>query len=79
MTSLSYPPSRAAGFDLTGHLRSLCARLVQDLPELSHIRVEISRDKGRTFAKDGNEMVKLAPRIRVVNAGLDDPEELPFP
>lgn len=46
--------------------------------KLSQIRVEVSRDKGRTFRKDANDMIALAPRIHVVNAGADEPEELPW-
>lgn len=44
--------------------------------KLAHVRVELSRDKGRTFRRDANDMIELAPRIRAVG---DDEEELPWP
>jgi hypothetical protein len=46
--------------------------------KLSQIRVEISRDKGRTFRKTANDHIELAPQIRVVRGG-EEPEELPWP
>ena len=45
--------------------------------KLSQIRVEISRDKGKTFRRDANDMIELAPQIRIVR-GDDDPDELPW-
>lgn len=46
--------------------------------DLKSIRVELSRDKGRTFRKTPNDLIELAPRIRVVEDGRDEPEELPW-
>jgi hypothetical protein len=45
---------------------------------LSTIRVELSRDKGKTFRKTTNDTWELAPRMRVVGNGPDDPDELPW-
>lgn len=45
---------------------------------VANLRVEFSRDKGRTFRKTANDLWELAPRIRIVNAGTEDPEELPW-
>jgi hypothetical protein len=45
---------------------------------LGTIRVELSRDKGKLFRKTANDLWELAPRIRIVNAANEDPEELPW-
>lgn len=45
--------------------------------QLSHIRVELSRDKGKTFRKTANDLIELAPRLNIVR-GDEDPEELPW-
>ncbi len=47
--------------------------------KLAQIRVELSRDKGRTFRKTANDLIELAPRLNIVRAGEEDPEELPWP
>jgi hypothetical protein len=47
--------------------------------KLSQVRVEVSRDKGKTFRKTANDLIELAPRLNVVRAGADEPEELPWP
>lgn len=46
--------------------------------KLSQIRVELARDKGKTFRKTTNDLIELAPRLTVVNAGAEEPEELPW-
>lgn len=46
---------------------------------LQNIRVELSRDKGRLFRRTKNDTWELMPRIRVVDAGDVEPEELPWP
>ena len=45
---------------------------------IASIRVELSRDKGRTFRKTANDLWELAPRLTVVSAGDDETEELPW-
>jgi hypothetical protein len=42
------------------------------------IRVELSRDKGRTFRKLPNDLWEPAPRLEIVRED-DDPGELPWP
>lgn len=42
------------------------------------LRVEFSRDKGRTFRKKSNDLWELAPRLSIVNDGSEDPEPLPW-
>ena len=46
--------------------------------KLSQIRVEISRDKGKVFRKTANDLIELAPRLSVVNAGREEPPDLPW-
>jgi hypothetical protein len=45
---------------------------------LGTIRVELSRDKGKTFRKNSNDMWELAPRMRIVNAAQEEPGDLPW-
>lgn len=45
--------------------------------KLSQIRVELSRDKGKTFRKTANDLIELAPRITIVR-GDEEPEPLPW-
>lgn len=45
---------------------------------IGSIRVELSRDKGRTFRRTKNETWELAPRLEVVREGRGDPGELPW-
>jgi hypothetical protein len=44
---------------------------------LQTIRVELSRDKGKTFRRTTNDLIELAPHLRVV--GSDDAEEESLP
>lgn len=44
--------------------------------KLQQIRVEVSRDKGKTFRKTANDLIELAPRLNIVRDG--DPDELPW-
>lgn len=46
---------------------------------LQNVRVEISRDKGKTFRRTKNDLIELAPNLRVVgNDGAPEAEELPW-
>jgi hypothetical protein len=44
--------------------------------KLQQIRVEVSRDKGKTFRKTTNEMIEPAPRLNIVRDG--NPDALPW-
>lgn len=46
---------------------------------VANLRVEFSRDKGKLFRKDANDMWSLAPRLNIVRSDDEGPEELPWP
>jgi hypothetical protein len=45
---------------------------------LQNVRVELSRDKGKTFRRTSNDLIELSPHLRVVGAGESEPTELPW-